>query len=493
MITDKTTKKFGPLLAFFTIIAIVGVACWPLPGLAKSREPAEKHLAAAPISYIGAFSLSPTRGPAGTVVKATGRGFDPGVNMDLVWQAFQGSWKVEGPDFEGREFKNKFEPLSKMQTDASGSFETSFRVPQGFGFIHDVLVMQDGTIRNKAGFDVAMEVPFSPRTGPLGTPITITATGIGWRPLENSWVVIYDNKFTGWLSAVTTNGAATGVIPAVGAPGKHIIQILHASSTFPYLNMQQSPRPERTTWTFEFTLTDGPPVLPPSASTQALPAETVAPSAGSGPRLWTNPLSGPMGTQVSLQGGGLPPGQKVELLWSRVRGNRVSGRGWVEDFRFLAAVSTGPDGDIRHTFIAPDDLGGPHTIEARINGQKVANTSFNITPSALPIEPASGPAGTNITIHLKGVGWTETANIYTLVYDNAHLGYACGFNSQGDITINLPAAGEAGWHFIDVYPAIYKGKDMKWTNNFRIPQLTYKEDHPGERLPAFHFAFLVTR
>ena len=122
----------------------------------------------------------------------------------------------------------------------------------------------------------------------------------------------------------------------------------------------------------------------------------------------------------------------------------------------------------------------------------MTSTSFTITPSAIPIEPTSGPVGTKITIHLKGVGWTETANIYTLVYDNAHLGYACGFNSQGDITINLLATGKPGWHFINLYPAIYKGKDMKWTNDFRIPQLTYEEDHPGERLPAFHFAFFVT-
>ena len=29
-------------------------------------------------------------------------------------------------------------------------------------------------------------------------------------------------------------------------------------------------------------------------------------------------------------------------------------------------------------------------------------------------------------------------------------------------------------------------------NNFRIPQLTYADDHPSEDLPAFHFALEVT-
>ena len=143
-------------------------------------------------------------------------------------------------------------------------------------------------------------------------------------------------------------------------------------------------------------------------------------------------------------------------------------------------------------FKALDDLGGPHRIEVQDGGTKLAETSFTITPSAFAISPSSGPAGTTITIHLKGVGWTQTANIYTLVYDNAYVGYACGFNSQGDVTVYLPATGEPGWHYIDLYPAIYTGTDMSQTNDFRIPQLTFKDDHPGERLPAFHFAFQIT-
>ena len=48
-----------------------------------------------------------------------------------------------------------------------------------------------------------------------------------------------------------------------------------------------------------------------------------------------------------------------------------------------------------------------------------------------------------------------------------------------------------GWHFIDLYPGIYKGTEAS-PNNFRIPQLTYADDHPGEDLPAFRFAFEVT-
>ena len=56
--------------------------------------------------------------------------------------------------------------------------------------------------------------------------------------------------------------------------------------------------------------------------------------------------------------------------------------------------------------------------------------------------------------------------------------------------IYLKATGAPGWHFIDLYPAVYKGKEGR-PNNFRLPQLTYATDHPGEDLPRFQFAIKV--
>jgi hypothetical protein len=39
------------------------------------------------------------------------------------------------------------------------------------------------------------------------------------------------------------------------------------------------------------------------------------------------------------------------------------------------------------------------------------------------------------------------------------IGNACGFSSNRDVTINLIASGHSGTHLIDLYPAIYRGKD----------------------------------
>ena len=87
----------------------------------------------------------------------------------------------------------------------------------------------------------------------------------------------------------------------------------------------------------------------------------------------------------------------------------------------------------------------------------LARVFFVIETSIVSITPTSGPVGTPVTIHLKGVGWTEYDNIYVATYDNAYMGYACGFNSQGDVVINFTATGAPGVHIIDLYPGIYQG------------------------------------
>ena len=275
-------------------------------------------------------------------------------------------------EFHGRQFQDDLQPITTVRTDAAGQFETTFTVPEGFGFIHDVLVInKDGVTQNKAAFEVKMQASLSPSSGPVGTPIAIELKGVGWRPLENSWMVLYDNKFTGWMSSVTTDGLARATIPAAGTPGKHIIQIVHGSATFPYMNMQQSPQPDRPQWTFEFTITDGAAVLPPPAQTQSLPVERgIAPASAGQPVLWTDPVSGTVGTPVILKGSGLPSGEPIQLIWFRMTGSRVSGQGYQETSVSLGTLTVGANGEIEFPFKALDDLGGPHRIEAKLTDRR---------------------------------------------------------------------------------------------------------------------------
>jgi hypothetical protein len=348
-------------------------------------------------------------------------------------------------------------------------------------------LQQSGRLFTQTGFSIDMTVEISPKSGPVGTPIAVEVKGIGWRSLVNSWDLLYDNNFTGWISSVTTHGSARFAIPATGGPGVHILEVLHGELTFPYRNMQQSPEPDRPRWAIPFTVTVGAPVLPPPPERHAQQNPPVPPRQD---ELVALPQSSGVGEAVLVRSDGLAPGMSYRLNWTRVVGNRMTGSGWEESSTVVAESKADDAGHAEFRFDVPDDLGGAHGLWIDTGSAKKTGTYW-ITPTALPLDVSRGPVGTTFTIHLKGVGWTETANIYNLVYDNSYIGYVCAFNSQGDVEIPIKATGAPGWHFIDLYPGIYRGTETR-PNNFRIPQLTYAQDHPGEDLPAFHFAFEAT-
>lgn len=476
----------GPILIAATTAAFIAAQ-----GALAAGPAAELGAVVAPVvqagEYQGRITLEPFSGPPGTMVTLSGTGLPADQTYDLVWNTAQGSWLVDNAEYHGREYDPVAYRIAAVTTDADGAFEAGFEVPEDFGFWHDITLQDGERLVNQAAFHIDMQVTISPESGPAGTPVTVTVNGIGWQQMQNSWLMLYDNAFTGWMSSVTTGGAAEFVIPATGEPGPHVIEVIHGDFTFPYRNMQQSPAPDRPTFALVFDLTDEEPVLPPDPGTQVQDSIARLPAPGT---LAPDPAFGRVGDPFTITADGLEPGATYPLYWSTVTGNRVGGNGWSESERVLAEAVADDGGRISLTIETPDDLGGAHALRLEAPGGDLTG-SYWIAPSAMALDVARGPAGTAFEIHLKGVGWTETANIYTVVYDNGYIGYACGFNSQGDVVIPMHATGAPGVHFIDLYPAIYKGDETRPVN-FRLPQLTYAADHPGEDLPAFHFAFEVT-
>jgi hypothetical protein len=442
---------------------------------------------ATPHGFVGHMTVSPEHGPPGTPVRVAAEGLPADTDFQLVWRTVEGSWKVADGKYHGREYAPAAFEIAAVKTDGAGRLAAAFTVPDDFGFLHDVVLQQGERLFIQAAFSVDMSVTLSPSDGPVGTPITIVVKGIGWRPLENSWMLLYDNHFTGWISAVTTAGSASFTIPATGEPGVHVLEVLHGEFTFPYRNMGQSPEGGRPRFALRFTVTPGAPVLPPPGSEQA--KQSVRRLSPAGALTVTPPFAG-VGEPVAVSGAGVTLGERYALGWTTVIGNRVGGHGWNEASRPVAEAVADSSGHVEFHFTVPDDLGGAHVLSVE-NGAEKQMGSFWIKPTAFPLDVEHGPPGTPFAVHLKGVGWTETANIYTVVYDNSYIGYVCAFNSQGDVEIPLQATGDPGWHFIDLYPAIYRGEEQR-PRNFMIPQLTYVADHPGEDLPHFGFAFEVT-
>src|SRR5689334_1148360 len=218
--------------------------------------------------YVGELTVSPSRGPAGTPVTVTGHGFPASQDLDLVWRTVKGRWKVTSAEYHGREYTPAAYRISTVKSDASGRISAAFAAPEDFGFLHDIIIEQRGRLLTQTAFslEITARIVGADR-GPVGTPIAIEVQGIGWRELEGSWVVLFDNRFTGFISAVTTNGTARFDLPATGHVGLHIVEIQHSDFGSPYRNTQQSPVAGRPDFKLRFTVTPGVPVLPPPPET----------------------------------------------------------------------------------------------------------------------------------------------------------------------------------------------------------------------------------
>src|SRR4029077_13370091 len=142
--------------------------------------------------------------------------------------------------------------LSKAQTDASGSFKVKIAAPQDWGGIHDIYAVVDGLEVAKGGFLVARHATMTPKKGPIGTPITVTYSGLGSSLYEGSVALVYDNKFTGQMTANWSRGVAVAHIRAAGEVGKHVIY-LDDAVTFGYMNIPQAPVPWAISKKFIFT------------------------------------------------------------------------------------------------------------------------------------------------------------------------------------------------------------------------------------------------
>jgi hypothetical protein len=175
----------------------------------------------------------------------------------------------------------------------------------------------------------------------------------------------------------------------------------------------------------------------------------------------------------------------------------------------------------------PDDLGGFHVLQVKKGDLVVAQVSIYIKASIfmytdkngkvlsaglakadtspLP-EPRTGAGvptlkfkqGEEFTIALKGVGWTQMDNTMAVTYDNAHVGYGCGFNSNGWTVIHMFATGEPGTHIIDLHPQLYAYQpSFANTQYSMLPLLTNFNDDPalalGYQLPSIHFEITVTK
>ena len=175
------------------------------------------------------LKVEPVKGYVGDPFTVSGEGFVGGTTIEFFWSTVEPSYvtKVlpDNLEYHERKYDEKRIVLGRARADAQGRVNAKFTAPEDFGEVHDVFAVVEGRDLARGGFRILRSANLIPKAGPVGTPITVTVKGIGWRGFEQFMALRYDNKYTGEISAVTTKGSAVFQIRAAGEPGKHIIQL----------------------------------------------------------------------------------------------------------------------------------------------------------------------------------------------------------------------------------------------------------------------------
>jgi len=468
-----------------------------------------------PAATMQVLTTKPDIAVAGTAITIAGAGLPANKDVTLTWSTATVDWLVDARpdsvDYLGRKATKFAVLLAKAQTDANGAFTATVDAPKDWGGLHDIYAVVNGVQVAKGGFLIARHATMTPKRGPIGTPITIVYSGLGSSLYESSAAVLYDNKFAGQITANWSRGVAVAHLRASGPVGKHVIYLDNALN-FGYLNVPQSPLPWTVGHKFVFTVTkdagrpapqlDWPMSLQTVSPTTTLNVVKFS-AASTAATAKLSVTSGEVLTKVDVSASNLTPNAPVVLQWGTVVGNRVNCTGtcWAFSTVPLGTATAAGDGSLQSKITVPDGLGGWHAVQLVQGGDVKAQVPFYVKRSFASKQPVSDLTlrqGQHFTIHLKGLGWTQLDNTIAVDYDNSYVGYGCGFNSQGDVVLDLTASGAPGTHLIDMYPLLYTNQPNYANTPYgMIPMLSYVSDMPGlalgYQLPAMRLAITVVK
>lgn len=556
----------------------------PSPSAAQSAEAANADALTAPSDIPGvpalpgpvspAFTLGSTlkvltttssgvqsgvsgSGTEGQPLSVTGTGLPANATVTIEWSTANETWVTDVEpstvNYLGTAAKTFNVTLGTATTTSSGALDYTTTVPVDFGGPHTIYAVVNGVEVAQGGFTTMRTLSISPTHGPVGTPITVTYTGLGATSYTLGAALDWDNRFVGELQALWTRGTATFEIRAAGPVGRHTVEIGAAVGTL-YMNSDQSPIPYANISRATFTTTPGgsvpaPQVDFPTTTTPTLNEYTTLSSVGLDPASTaTATLSsdrGPVGSTVTVTATGLSSSGTDQLVWSSVVGSRVNCPNGATTCWSFASTPLGSatvtNGQLSAKVTIPvtvenhpgAGLGGWHVIQVMNGNQVEAQVPYYVKESIVAYTDPSGKVlseglataapvptdvatptltqvagvgrpthvfteGQEFTIAIAGVGWTELDNTLAVDYDNSFVGYGCGFNSNGYMVIHLFATGGPGVHIIDLYPELYTLNPSYSTTAYgMLPVLTYARDFPGLALgyqvPAIRFAIKVVK
>lgn len=332
-----------------------------LPGMALPFSGVSAITFTATSSY-SKLTTSPEAGVTGTPFTLNGTGLSPNATLQLVWGTNTATWSVDAEPYTVNYLGSVYSPtsassllnnsnsmyvnLASVTTDAGGNFALKTTAPTDFGGNHDIWAVAGGVGVANGSFDLLRTVTISPKSGPVGTPITVTYTSMDANAYGGGGSILWDNHYAGEIMGNWTRGTASVTIRAAGPVGTHFIEVADAIS-YQYMNPIQSPITDDNGAVRAFTVTAGN-ALPKASITwptsvtpnvtgsqlttmynKVLGAKTDQPTAldpASTAVATLSPTSGPVGTKTELQVTGLPAAStgNVEVDLVSVTGSRVN-------------------------------------------------------------------------------------------------------------------------------------------------------------------------
>ena len=489
------------------------------------------------------LTVTPDQGVVGNSMTISGKGLAASTSINLSYGTFDATWVADiqpnSVNYLGYKFtKNVFIDIANVTTDGSGNFSYTTKIPSDFGGIHDIYAVVNNVAVAHGGFQYLRTMTISPTSGPIGTPITVTYTGLGASLYTAGAALHWDNSFAGEMQAFWTRGTAKAVIRAAGPVGAHTVEVKDAI-TFAYLNIVQSPVPYANGGAATFRVTKdaglpAPSVDYPVKMEPTVSQRTTLSSVGLDPNTKAvatlSASSGDVNSKTTVSVTGLTSTGAHQIVWASVVGNRVNCTGTCWNYTSIPLGQANvTDGTLKSEVTIPDHLGGWHVIQIKKGDVIEAQVPFYVKESMMPFYDKNGNLigqaiakadnsgtleafqkgnsgaatttfknGEEITISIKGVGWTQLDNTLAVTYDNSYIGYGCGFNSNGYMVIHIRATGAPGTHIIDLHPLLYTNQpSFAGTPYGMVPILTSDRDFPGLALgyqvPSFHFAINISK
>ena len=488
------------------------------------------------------LTVTPNQGVVGSPMVVSGTGLPASTTLQLTWGTASGTWVADvqpsSVNYLGDSISKFNVNMTTVTTDAAGAFTFASKVPEDFGGVHDIYAVVNGAAVAHGGYQTTRALTISPTSGPIGTPITITYTGMGATLYTAGAAVHWDNNMAGEMQALWTRGTGQVVIRAAGPRGVHYVHVGDAIGVT-YMNIIQSPVPYANGGSLPFVVTNDPGVGKPYATFPAdvqptTPLRTTLSTVGLDPAtkavMTLSKSSGDILSKVNVKTSQVAVDGTYQIVWSTVVGNRVNCTGVCWSFNAIPlGTATVVNGSSSTDVTIPDNLGGFHVIQMVKGSVIEAQSPFYVKESIMPFYDAKGKVtgmgvaafdpstspdsvargqagepttifknGDYFTISIKGVGWTQLDNTLAVTYDNNYIGYGCGFNSNGYMVIKLVATGAPGTHIIDLHPLLYTNQPSFANTPYgMLPVLSSDRDFPGLALgyqvPSFHFAIKVTR